>query len=93
MPHGGPIGVSDVMGFDWWAQAYASAGYAVFQPNFRGSGGHGSGFRDSGFGQWGRKMQTDVSDGLAALAKQGTVDPTTLRAGQTRVSISGGQKE
>jgi dipeptidyl aminopeptidase/acylaminoacyl peptidase len=74
LPHGGPEGQSD-LGFDYWAQAYASRGYAVFQPNFRGSTGYGKAFRDAGFGQWGRKMQTDISDGLDALAKAGIVDP------------------
>lgn len=75
MPHGGPIGISDRIGFDWWAQAYASAGYAVFQPNYRGSSDYGTEFREAGFGQWGRKMQTDLSDGLAALAAKGLIDP------------------
>jgi dipeptidyl aminopeptidase/acylaminoacyl peptidase len=75
MPHGGPLGVADDIGFDWWAQAYASVGYAVFQPNYRGSGGYGRAFRDAGLGEWGRKMVTDMSDGLAALAAQGIVDP------------------
>jgi dipeptidyl aminopeptidase/acylaminoacyl peptidase len=75
MPHGGPIGPYDEVGFDWWAQAFASRGYAVLQPNFRGSGGHGRAYHDAGFGEWGRKMQTDVSDGLAAVAAQGIVDP------------------
>jgi dipeptidyl aminopeptidase/acylaminoacyl peptidase len=74
MPHGGPE-ARDYAGFDWWAQAFASRGYAVFQPNFRGSDGFGIAFRDAGFGQWGRKMQTDISDGVADLAKQGLVDP------------------
>ncbi|WP_371918227.1 alpha/beta hydrolase family protein, partial [Pseudomonas sp. FW306-2-11AB] len=41
MPHGGPIGVDDGLGFHWWAQAFASRGYAVFQPNYRGSSGYG----------------------------------------------------
>lgn len=75
MPHGGPIGVSDRPGFDYWAQAYAANGYAVLQPNFRGSSGYGREFREAGFGQWGRKMQTDVSDGVAALAARGVIDP------------------
>jgi dipeptidyl aminopeptidase/acylaminoacyl peptidase len=75
MPHGGPIGVHDDIGFDWWAQAFASRGYAVFQPNFRGSGGHGEAYQQAGYGQWGRKMQTDVSDGLTEIARQGIVDP------------------
>jgi len=74
LPHGGPE-ARDYKGFDWWAQAYASRGYAVFQPNFRGSAGFGKAFRDAGLGQWGRKMQTDISDGLAELARQGIVDP------------------
>jgi dienelactone hydrolase len=73
-PHGGP-GARDYPGFDWWAQALASRGYAVLQPNFRGSTGYGAAFRRAGNGQWGRKMQSDISDGLAYLAAQGIVDP------------------
>jgi dipeptidyl aminopeptidase/acylaminoacyl peptidase len=73
-PHGGPE-ARDYPVFDWWAQAFASRGYAVLQPNFRGSSDYGAAFRDAGFGQWGRKMQTDLSDGLADLARQGVVDP------------------
>jgi len=74
LPHGGPE-ARDYPTFDWWAQAFASRGYAVFQPNFRGSDGYGVAIRNAGFGQWGRKMQTDISDGVAELAKQGIVDP------------------
>jgi dipeptidyl aminopeptidase/acylaminoacyl peptidase len=74
LPHGGPE-ARDYPGFDWWAQAFASRGYAVFQPNFRGSDGYGVEFRNAGLGQWGRKMQTDISDGVAELARQGIVDP------------------
>ena len=74
LPHGGPE-VRDYPVFDWWAQAFASRGYAVLQPNFRGSAGYGAGFVEAGQGQWGRKMQTDVSDGLAELVKEGIVDP------------------
>ena len=73
MPHGGPA-ARDYPEFGWWAQAYASHGYAVFQPNFRGSTGYGIGLRQAGNGEWGRKMQSDVSDGLAELVKQGIVD-------------------
>jgi dipeptidyl aminopeptidase/acylaminoacyl peptidase len=75
LPHGGPTS-HDEPEFDWWAQAFASRGYAVFQPNFRGSTNRDGAFRRAGYGQWGRKMQTDISDGLAALAKQGIVDPS-----------------
>lgn len=74
LPHGGPH-ARDEEGFDWWAQAFAARGYAVFQPNFRGSTGKGSAFMRAGYGQWGGKMQTDISDGVAHLASQGVVDP------------------
>ena len=50
LPHGGPES-RDHPVFDWWAQAFASRGYAVFQPNFRGSSDYGVSFRDAGFGQ------------------------------------------
>ncbi len=75
MPHGGPIGVRDDVGFDWWAQAFAARGYAVFQPNYRGSSGHGAAFEEAGYGEWGRGMLSDIADGLASLARDGLVDP------------------
>lgn len=74
MPHGGPAS-RDAAGFDWHAQAIASRGYAVFQPQFRGSNGFGLEFLEAGYGEWGRKMQTDVSDGVRHLASVGTIDP------------------
>ena len=73
LPHGGPT-AHDEPGFDWWAQAFAAKGYAVLQPNFRGSTGYGAAFRKAGDGEWGRAMQTDLSDGLAALAQEGIAD-------------------
>lgn len=82
LPHGGPEG-RDTLGFDWWSQALASRGYAVLRPNFRGSEGFGWKFVQAGFGQWGKAMQTDLSDGVRYLAKQGTIDPK-------RVCIVGG---
>jgi dipeptidyl aminopeptidase/acylaminoacyl peptidase len=74
LPHGGPAS-RDTPGFNWWAQAMASRGYAVLQVNFRGSDGFGWSFTQAGFGEWGRKMQTDLSDGVRYLAAQGTIDP------------------
>lgn len=74
LPHGGPEG-RDTLGFDWWSQALASRGYAVLQPNFRGSEGFGWDFIKAGFGEWGKKMQTDLSDGVRDLATQGIIDP------------------
>lgn len=82
MPHGGPQ-ARDYAGFDWMAQALASRGYAVLQPNFRGSEGFGEDFVEAGYGEWGRKMQTDLSDGITYLAGRGMVDPA-------RVCIMGG---
>ncbi len=73
MPHGGPAS-RDAPGFDYWPQALASRGYAVLQPQFRGSFGYGAKFERAGDGEWGRKMQTDVSDGVRHLAKLGTID-------------------
>jgi len=72
-PHGGPR-ARDTAQFDWWAQAMASQGYLVLQPNFRGSSVTMS-HTSAGFGEWGRKMQTDLSDGVRYLVKQGMVDP------------------
>jgi dipeptidyl aminopeptidase/acylaminoacyl peptidase len=73
-PHGGPAS-RDEPGFDWWSQAMASRGYAVLQVEFRGSDEFGRKFLEAGFGQWGRKMQTDLSDGVHYLASLGTIDP------------------
>jgi dipeptidyl aminopeptidase/acylaminoacyl peptidase len=53
----------------------ASRGYAVLQVNFRGSDGLGKALLEAGYGQWGRKMQSDLSDGVRHLVSQGTVDP------------------
>ncbi len=74
-PHGGPTAHDDPV-FDWWAQAFANRGYAVLQPNFRGSTNRDATFRSAGDGEWGGKMLTDMSDGLAALAEAGIADPT-----------------
>lgn len=74
LPHGGPAAY-DQISFDWMAQYFAMKGYAVLQPNFRGSTGFGFAFRNAGHGRWGREMQTDVSDGITALVEAGYVDP------------------
>lgn len=77
LAHGGPA-ARDRPTFDWWSQALASRGYAVLQVNFRGSAGFGAKFLEAGYGQWGRKMQTDLSDGVRHLAGQGIVDPARV---------------
>lgn len=73
MPHG-DLFARDTLDADWMAEALAAAGYAVFQPNYRGSIGFGADFLAAGNGQWGRKRQTDLSDGVAKLVADGTVD-------------------
>jgi len=74
LPHGGPA-LRDTYDFDYIAQFIASRGYAVLQPQFRGSEGFGDDFEDAGHGEWGGKMQTDLLDGVAALTASGDVDP------------------
>ena len=73
--HGGPY----VRGGHWaWhdeAAYLASLGYAVLEPEFRGSQGWGRKLLESGFKEWGRAMQDDLNDGMDWLVKQGTVDP------------------
>jgi dipeptidyl aminopeptidase/acylaminoacyl peptidase len=76
LPHGGPA-ARDNADFDWWSQALADQGYAVLRPNYRGSLLTWE-FTSSGFGQWGRKMQTDLSDGVRYLAKEGLIDPARV---------------
>ena len=74
MPHGGPER-RDHLTFDLYVQYLAAQGYAVFQPNFRGSDGFGRSFAEGGYGQWGRKMQDDITEGLKWLVDRNIVDP------------------
>ncbi len=77
MPHGGP-GARDEWGFDWLAQFYAARGFAVLQPNFRGSTGYGDAwFQKNGFQSW-RTAIGDVNDGGRWLQKQGIAAPGKL---------------
>jgi dipeptidyl aminopeptidase/acylaminoacyl peptidase len=73
LPHGGPQ-ARDYPGFDWVAQFLATRGYAVLQPQFRGSTGFGEAFERAGYRQWGGVMQDDVSDGVRAMIDQGIAD-------------------
>lgn len=73
MPHGGPESY-DSVGFDWLAQSLANEGYLVIQPQFRGSSGFGSSHLLAGRGEWGKKMQSDLLDGVNTLAKQNLID-------------------
>ncbi len=82
LPHGGPESHVELE-YDYWAQFLANQGYMVLQPNFRGSDGFGRQFRLSGRGEWGRKMQDDITDGVNHLIQTG-------RADASRICIMGG---
>ena len=81
-PHGGPW-ARDSWGYNPFAQFWANRGYAVLQPNFRGSTGYGKKFIDAGNKQWGDKMQDDITWGVKYLVAQGIADPK-------RIGIMGG---
>jgi dipeptidyl aminopeptidase/acylaminoacyl peptidase len=77
MPHGGPS-ARDEWGFDWLSQYFVSRGYAVLQPNFRGSSGYGDAwFQKNGFQSW-RTAIGDVNDGGRWLVSQGIAAPSKL---------------
>ncbi|MEA3011163.1 MAG: hypothetical protein QOJ91_2855 [Sphingomonadales bacterium] len=77
MPHGGPSS-RDEWGFDWLVQFYANRGYAVLQPNYRGSSGYGdSWYQKNGFQSW-RTAIGDVNDAGRWLVSQGIADPSKL---------------
>jgi dipeptidyl aminopeptidase/acylaminoacyl peptidase len=74
MPHGGPR-AHDRFQFHWRVQYFASRGYAVLQPQYRGSDGFGSEHMYAGNGEFGGKMLSDIDDGVLHLIENGMVDP------------------
>ncbi|MEO1488997.1 MAG: S9 family peptidase [Pseudomonadota bacterium] len=78
LPHGGPFGIRDSLRYDDQVQFLANRGYAVLQPNFRGSGGYGTAFYDLGIGQVGRGMQDDLDDAMDWAVQQGIADPARV---------------
>ena len=81
-PHGGPQSRDSLHWnssyWDEWPQLLATRGYAVLQPNFRGSIGFGYDYFAAGDRQWGYKMQDDVDDGMQFLVEQGIADPDRM---------------
>lgn len=79
MPHGGPWS-RDGMNFDasFWPQMFATRGFAVLQPNYRGSTDLGARLWKAGDNQWGAKMQDDNDDGARWLVSQGIADPNRM---------------
>jgi len=77
MPHGGPS-ARDEWGFDWLAQYFAQTGYAVLQPNYRGSSGYGDNwYLNNGFQSW-KTAIGDITDGGRWLVASQGVDPARL---------------
>ncbi len=77
VPHGGPW-ARDNWGYNSIAQFLANRGYAVLMPNFRGSTGYGKKFLNAGNGEWGAKMQDDITWGMKYLVAEGMADPKRL---------------
>ena len=79
LPHGGPWARDSN---DWdqsgWVQFLASRGYAVLQPQYRGSDGWGAALWKAGDREWGQKMQDDKDDGAKWLVDQGIADPNRM---------------
>lgn len=79
LPHGGPWARDDN---DWdasgWVPFLTSRGYAVLQPQYRGSDGWGDALWKAGDREWGQKMQDDKDDGARWLVDQGIADPDRL---------------
>jgi dienelactone hydrolase len=73
MPHDGPHD-RDSYAFNWFAQFLAARGYAVLQPQFRGSEGFGDAWLRAGLRQWGKLMQDDLTDGVKAMVDKGVAD-------------------
>jgi dienelactone hydrolase len=76
-PHGGPW-ARDQWRFDPYAQWLTNRGYAVLQPNFRGSTGYGKSFLNAGNKQWGLKMHDDLIDAVNWAVKEGYADPKKI---------------
>ena len=73
--HGGPHDVRDYWGYDPHVQLLASRGYHVLQVNFRGSGGYGHEYQAAGFGEWGARMQDDLTSATRWAVQSGVAEP------------------
>ena len=80
--HGGPAGVSSArypgIGSAYPVQVFNSMGYAVLQPNFRGSTGYGKRFRSLNHGDILGKDWVDVNSGVDAMIRTGIADSTKM---------------
>lgn len=78
-PHGGPTGAS-INNFNGTIQVLAANGFAVLQPNFRGSTGKGLAFAQANKNTWGKGDYDDCMTGIDALIARGVADPDRLGA-------------
>jgi dipeptidyl aminopeptidase/acylaminoacyl peptidase len=76
--HGGPYVRGSAWGWNPESQFLASRGYAVLEPDFRGSTGYGAKHFKAGWKQWGLKMQDDIADGARWAIAQGIADPKRI---------------
>jgi dipeptidyl aminopeptidase/acylaminoacyl peptidase len=76
--HGGPWTRGGHWGWNDEVQFLASRGYAVLQPEFRGSTGFGRKHFEAGWRQWGGAMQRDVADAARWAVAQGIADPKRI---------------
>ena len=76
--HGGPYVRGNNWGWNPETQFLASRGYAVLEPDFRGSTGYGSRHFRAGWKQWGLAMQNDIADGVRWAIAQGYADPKRI---------------
>lgn len=77
IPHGGPM-ARNYSGFDWFSQFFASRGYTVIEPNFRGSSGYGFEFEMASIKNWGGVMQDDLADAASWLVKEKDIDKNKI---------------
>jgi dipeptidyl aminopeptidase/acylaminoacyl peptidase len=79
--HGGPQGAwNNAWSYRWNPQVFASAGYVVFMPNPRGSTGYGQNFTDEISGDWGGKVFTDITNGVANVTLAPYIDKERIGA-------------
>jgi dipeptidyl aminopeptidase/acylaminoacyl peptidase len=76
--HGGPYVEATTWGYSPRVQFFASRGYAVLQPQFRGTEGFGWKHLASGFRKWGDEMQDDLEDGVKWAVAQGIADSSRI---------------
>lgn len=77
IPHGGPM-ARNYSGFDWFSQFFASRGYTIIEPNFRGSSGYGFEFEMASIKNWGGVMQDDLADAAMWIVDQQKIDKNKI---------------